>query len=159
MPGFAFGFGEGFDAVLGEQNFLPFQKLGDGQDLEARVAARKILGFVETGRCGFDEHRLGWLAHGDESADGGFVPRQHALQVADVVHTRVSALHLHDHLLGLAALVVKEIDVTVDAAVRAFLVVPGRPGGRSGALPEVDREPIFQDGAILKLARRTQQSR
>ena len=126
--GFSLGFGEGFDAMLGEQNFLPGQKLGNRQDLEAGVAARKIFRLIETSGSGLGEHRFGGLTHGDESADGGFVPRQHALQVADVVHARVAAFDLHDDLLGLAALVVKEVDVAVDAAVRAFPVVPGGTG-------------------------------
>ena len=47
--------------------------------------------------------------------------------VADVVHADVAALHLHDHLLGLAALVVEKVDVAVYAGVCALLVVLGGP--------------------------------
>lgn len=36
---------------------------------------------------------------------------EHTFQVADVVHADVCAFHLHDHLLGLAALIVREVDI------------------------------------------------
>jgi hypothetical protein len=39
VPGFSFGFGEGFDTMLGELNFLAFQEFRDRKNLEARVAA------------------------------------------------------------------------------------------------------------------------
>ena len=38
MSCFAFGFGEGFDAVLRKLNFLAFQKLGNRQNLEGRAS-------------------------------------------------------------------------------------------------------------------------
>jgi len=39
----------------------------------------------------------------------------------------VAALHLHDYLLGLAALVIEKVDVAVDARVRVLLVLFGAP--------------------------------
>lgn len=44
MPGLAFGFGKGLDAVFGKLDFLAFQEFGDGEDLEARIPARKSFG-------------------------------------------------------------------------------------------------------------------
>jgi len=36
------GFGEGFDAVGGVFEFLSRQQFGDGEDLQAGIAARKV---------------------------------------------------------------------------------------------------------------------
>ena len=78
MFGFALGFGEGFDSVLGVQNFLAFEKLGDGEDLQARIAAGKLLGLVEARRGGFRKHGLGGLAQRDECADRSFLAINHS---------------------------------------------------------------------------------
>jgi len=96
---------------------------------------------VAARRRSFCAHGLGRLAQSDKSADSGLLPLDHAFQVADVVHAHVAALHLHDHLLGLAAFAavrlsltppsegrgVEKVDVAVDAGVRALLVVLGAP--------------------------------
>ncbi len=51
-----------------------------------------------------------------------------------MIHADVTALHLHDHLLGLAALVVEEVDVAIDAGVGALLVaLAGRAFTKSTA--------------------------
>jgi len=39
--GFGFSFGEGFDAVGGVFEFLSCQQFGDGEDLQAGIAAQK----------------------------------------------------------------------------------------------------------------------
>lgn len=54
-----------------------------------------------------------------------------------MVHADVATLHLHDHLLGLPALVVEKVDVAVDARVRALLVVLGGP-----RVHQVHRPPL-----------------
>ena len=48
--GFAFCFGEGFDAVGGVFELLTRQQFRDGEDLEAGIAARKFFGLVEACR-------------------------------------------------------------------------------------------------------------
>jgi len=113
--------------MLWKADFLSLQQLRDGENLKAGIAARKIFRFIEARRRGFREHGLGGFAQGDERAEGGLLPLDHAFQVAHVIHADVTALHLHHHLLGLAAFVVEEVDVAVDARVRALLVVLGGP--------------------------------
>ncbi len=92
--GLPLGPSEGFDAVGGVFELLARQQFRNGEDLQAGIAAGKVLRLVETSGCGLSEHGFRRLAQGDERADGGLFAFEHALQVADVVHTHVTALHL-----------------------------------------------------------------
>ncbi len=110
---------ERFHAVGGVFELLARQQFRDGEDLQARIAdagrARNLevffvglRGFVEARRRSFRKHGLGGLAQGNQRPDGGLFARQHAFQVAHVVHADVSALDLHDDFLRHTALVVEK---------------------------------------------------
>ena len=87
-----------------------------------------MLRFVEPGSHGFLQHRTGWFLKGNEQPEFRLFPLHIALESGDLTPVDVAAFHLHDDALGLAAVVVKEVDVAVDAAVSALTFVPGRAG-------------------------------
>ncbi len=78
----ALGDGEGFDAAGWVFEFITRQQFGDGEDLQARIAARKVFCLVKARCGGFLDHGLGGLAQGDERAEGSLLPLDHAFQVA-----------------------------------------------------------------------------
>ena len=64
----------------------------------------------------------------------------------------VAAFHLHDDALGLAAVVVKEVDVAVDAAVSALAFVAGRAGVHQAQRPPLELITVLP-GQCLGAAR------
>ena len=105
------------------------EKVLDGKDLQARVLlVWEMHGGVDAGAEGFLPHGLGGVLECDEDADGGVFAVHIALEGSDHTAIDVAALDLDDDALGLAAVVVEEVDVAVDASVGSAPSVVGRPG-------------------------------
>jgi len=59
--------------VGGEFEFLSIQQFGDGEDLQAGIAARKVFSLVKACGRSFRGHGLGGLPQRDKRADGGLL--------------------------------------------------------------------------------------
>ena len=86
------------------------------------------MGFVKAGGEGFLEHWGGGFGQGDEQGQLGFFPFQVAFEGGNHTPVDGAAFDLHDDALGLAAVVVEEVDVAVHAGVGAFAAVAGGAG-------------------------------
>ena len=109
---------------------LAVENLLDGEDLQAGIGAA-VGGFVEAGFGGFAEHGFGGFFEAEEDADLGFFALEDADEVADLGDGDAAGLDGKDDLLGLAGVVVVEVEAAVDAAVGALLLLGGtraRPG-------------------------------
>lgn len=88
----------------------------------------------------------------NERADGGLLPLDRPFQITKVVHARAATLHLRDRFLELAALVVEQVDVSLNAGVPALLVILAGPRGVppqkriSGECPPRQNDGIHSTG-------------
>ena len=115
------------------------EELVDGQDLQAGVLLiGKVLGSVDAGGEGFLAHGLGGRLEGDEDADLGLLAVHVALEGGDHAAVDVAALDLDDDALGLAAVVVEEVDVAIDAGVGATAAVVGGTGVHEAQGPPLE---------------------
>ena len=78
---------------------------------------------VEAGRGCFFSHRRGGRLQRNEEADLRFFALHVTLKGRDLVALHMSAFDLHDDALGLAAAVVEEVNIAVNAGIGAFLFV------------------------------------
>ena len=92
------------------KEFFPAQQVADGENLDFGIELpRQLFRFIKTGRGGLFPHGLGGFPKTDKHADYRFFSLQHALEVSDLAHRYLAALHLDDDLFGLAGLVIEEI--------------------------------------------------
>ena len=81
---------------------------------------------VEARAHGFGHHVARGRLQGYQDPHRGFLPVQHAAQVAHIFDAGLAAFDLNDDLLRLARLrVVAEKNLPVNAVVRAFLLLDG----------------------------------
>lgn len=105
------------------------QHFGDGQDLQpGEAVAGEVDRLVEARGRGLLLHGPGGRLEGEQRADGGLFPLQHAFQVPDLPGADVAAFDLDDHFFVEAAVVVLEINDAVHAGVRALFLVLRGPG-------------------------------
>ena len=98
---------------------------------------REGFGGVEACFDGFLLHGTCGLLEGYEEGEVGFFALHVAFECGDLAALHIAALDLHDYALGLAAVVVEEVDVAVYARVRAFLAV-----ARGARIHESERPPL-----------------
>ena len=124
-------------------DFLAFEQLGNGKNLDSRVLGVPRDALVEAGAGGFLAHRRGRVFHRNEQADRGIFPLDHAAQVPDVGWAGLAGLHGNDDLLRLGRLgFVVEKDAAIDASVRALLLFH-RPGVDQPERPPLKLVRIF----------------
>ena len=129
------GGGGGVAGVLGlgagEQVF-------DGEDLHAGEAVvREGFGGVEACFDGFLLHWTCGRLEGYEQGEVGFFALHIRFEHGYLAALHTATLDLHDYALGLAAVVVEEVDVAVYAGVRALLAV-----ARGAGIDQSERPPL-----------------
>ena len=100
------------------------ENLLDGQDLQLGIGGA-VGGFVESGFGGLFHHRLGRLLEAEEDADLGLFAVEHADEIANLRDRHTARLDGKDNLLGLAGIVVVEVQAAIDAAVGSLLLFGG----------------------------------
>ena len=85
----------------------------------------ECFGDVEPCAYGLIIHWSSRLFEGYEQGQVSFLALHVALESRYLVALYISALDLHDDALGLAAVVVEEVDEAVDAGVSSLLAVAG----------------------------------
>ena len=95
------------------------------------------LGGIESGRGGFSFHGTGWRLQSDEQADFRFLPLHTSFQCGDLLPVDMTAFHLRHDALGLAAVVVEEVDIAIYPGDRTLLSAPGGAG-----VYETQRPPL-----------------
>lgn len=107
----------------GHVDALALEQFSNGEDLQ--LGMRAPGGGVGAAGGGFGAHGLGGLLHGDQHADGGVLAVDDAVQFHDMSGGDVAGLDREDHLPGLPAVLLVEVESAVDALVRALLLLDG----------------------------------
>lgn len=100
---------------------LAIEEFGDSQDLQARVIPPGR--FVEACGGGLRAHRLGGLFESNENADLCLLALDDTAQVSNIFDADVAGFDGENDLLRFAAFFVVKVEASVDALVRAFLLL------------------------------------
>ena len=101
--------------TIWELHLLAGQKVFNGEELETRVLPVEVFGLVKAGGHRLSGHRFGQAFQGDEDPDGGLFPIEHPLEITDLVDGHMAAFYLDNDFFGFVAVIVKKVDVAIDA--------------------------------------------